>query len=746
MALMQSPVAVEDTASRAPGGQTTRSRRSGYAIVAWSVSAVCLALLIGAIILIALSVVTLTDGGPLQPAYTYVTNGTNLLLLDIVGYTLEFAAMIAFGTIGALIVARYPTHPIGWILCTLSLFGLGEEFATYYAIYGLLVRPGALPYGLVAAWVTEWTWTVFFGLLNVFLPLLFPTGRHLSPRWRPVSWLAGGACGLLTLGFMLKPGPLGNRARLTGFASPVTLFAPGGPIEPLAAVAFSCVLLCMLMAAVSLIVRLRRARGDERQQLKWFCYPAALLAGLFVVQGVVRYGLGMWSSTLEISFKLTWAVAFIALPIAVGTAILKYRLYDIDLVINRTLVYGALTAAISGIYVLIVGALGTLAQTRGNLLISLLGAGVVAVLFQPLRERLQRGINRLLYGERDEPYAVISRLGRRLETTLASNTVLPTIVATVKDALKLPYAAIALKQGDEFVVAAEAGGRPGDKEISILDTAVSLRPPPVVSLSLTYQNEIVGQLILAPRASDEAFSPADRRLLDDLARQAGVAAHAVRLTTDLQRSRSRLVTAREEERRRLRRDLHDGLGPALATQTLKLEAARDLIRGDPERAEALLADLIGQSQAALADIRRLVYALRPPALDELGLVGAIREQAAQYEHRAGHSGAAFHIAVDAPELLPPLPAAVEVATYRIALEALNNVAKHAAARTCVISLGVGNGLHLDIRDDGRGLPHDRHAGVGLTSMRERAAELGGRCEVDPAPGGGTAVVAWLPLP
>jgi signal transduction histidine kinase len=244
---------------------------------------------------------------------------------------------------------------------------------------------------------------------------------------------------------------------------------------------------------------------------------------------------------------------------------------------------------------------------------------------------------------------------------------------------------------------------------------------------------------LAPRAAGEAFSPADLRLLDDLARQAHVAAHAVRLTTDLQRSRERLVSAREEERRRLRRDLHDGLGPQLAGLTLKLDAARNLLGRDTQAADALLGELKIQTQSAIADIRRLVYDLRPPALDDLGLIGALREQIAQYQYHQ------LSITIDAPEQLPALPAAVEVAAYRIAQEALTNVVKHAKARRCRISLGVSSGLCLDIRDDGCGLLSGRRAGIGLNSMRERAAELGGRCEISPAPGGGTCVVAWLPL-
>src|SRR5207247_5901746 len=228
-------------------------------------------------------------------------------------------------------------------------------------------------------------------------------------------------------------------------------------------------------------------------------------------------------------------------PLSFGFAMLRYRLWDIDIIINRTLVYGALTAVVVGVYVLVVGTLGTLLHTFGDFPISLLATGLVAVLFQPLRARLQRGVNRLMYGERDDPYAVLSRLASRLQATLAPESVFPTIVETVAQALKLPYAAIALKQDDEFITAASYG--------------LSQDNPFI--LPLVYHTEPIGELLLAPRAPGEAFTAADRRLLEDIAHQAGAAAHAVRLPADLQRSREHLVTAREEERRRLRRDLHD---------------------------------------------------------------------------------------------------------------------------------------------------------------------------------------------
>jgi signal transduction histidine kinase len=256
-----------------------------------------------------------------------------------------------------------------------------------------------------------------------------------------------------------------------------------------------------------------------------------------------------------------------------------------------------------------------------------------------------------------------------------------------------------------------------------------------------YQHEEVGQLILAARAPGEPFSPADRRLLNDLARQAGVAVHAVRLTTDLQRARERLVTTREEERRRLRRDLHDGLGPHLASQTLTLDAIAKLLTRDPATAATLIAHLKDQAHTALADIRRLVYDLRPPALDDLGLIGALQAQAVQYVH----SG--LHVTIEAPDRLPPLPAAVEVAIYRIVQEALTNVVRHAQARTCVVRLVLDTAaVVLEITDDGVGVRSDRPAGVGLRAMRERAEELGGNCTLAAQVAGGTRVEARLPLP
>lgn len=553
---------------------------------------------------------------------------------------------------------------------------------------------------------------------------VFPDGRVI-PRW-----------GLVPVGLWL--------AQLVGI-----MFFPGTPLDswdwpPLpTALSFS---LIFGPAVYAQVYRYRRISGPvERQQAKWAIGGLLLAAIGFVALNVwLATQHNRWSEASPIRavladflFNTAFTLAFAGIPVALAVAVFKYRLFAIDPIINRALVYGGLTVGIVGLYILIVGGVGAIFRTGGNLAISLVATGVVAILFQPLRGWLQRGANRLLYGERDEPYAVIARLGQRLGGTLAPDAILPTIVETVAGALKLPYAAIALWRAGVMTIAAEYPAA-----AAVVPRGFAVRA--LHTLPLAYQGERVGELRLALRPGETGFGPADRRLLADLARQAGVAVHAARLATDLQRSHERLVLAREEERRRLRRDLHDGLGPRLAALTLRLDTAHDLLADDPQAA-ALLTDLAERMAEAVADIRRLVYALRPPTLDDLGLIGALHQAAESY--RPG--GLRIDVEVRGPEdsLLPPLPAAVEVAAYRIAQEALTNVVKHAGARRCTIRLTFAAAswtLLIEIDDDGGGIATGQPGGVGLRSMRERAEELGGVCIIMPLPEGGTRVRVLLP--
>ncbi len=518
---------------------------------------------------------------------------------------------LAYPVVGALIASRLPQNPIGWIFCGMGLVFNAQAFAIVYADYTLL-QDLDLPWGEHVAWFA--TWLDFANpTLIIFLLLLFPDGRLPSRRWRIVAWTAVGGAALTAFGVAFMPGYLFTHVYVKNPLEIVGVIVGGFTTYDLFGASKSLGMTLLLfgnvVALASQILRLRHARGTERQQLKWFMFAAVpLVVGLSIITLdliVANFTTDFWLRTEHILpswqvFRMFFYVAVFGLlfvPVFTYIAILKHHLYDIDVVINRTLVYGALTACVVLIYVLAVGTLGALFQARGNLGVSLLATGAVALLFQPLRGRLQRVVNRLMYGERDEPYTVVSRLGRRLEATLAPDAVLPTVVETIAQALKLPYVALLLKERGGYRTAAACGSPTGEP----------------AALPLVYQGEEIGRLVVAPRSPGEGLSDADRRLLGDLARQAEVAVHAVRLTADLQRSRERLVTTREEERRRLRRDLHDGIGPTLTGLALQLNAARKLVAGDRMRdAEQTLARLERRTQETIAEMRRLIYGLRPP--------------------------------------------------------------------------------------------------------------------------------------
>lgn len=585
-----------------------------------------------------------------------------------------------------------------------GLYGLHDYFhyisgAAY--IYALVLFPDgrATPYR-ISSKRSAWLWLVYF----VFLPLLGLLFGFITD---------GEPEGLVAFFGVIIP-IAGMAAQLYRYrhASTESERQPSRVILWALVMAFG---LALLFAPLALWF------GSNEGQL----IPAATPLDLFI-----RH----WWDLKGLVFTI-FPLLFAIIPLSLSVAILRYRLWDIDLLLNRTMVYGMLSAIVIGLYIVVVGALSALFQSNGNLAFSLLATGLVAVLFQPLRDWLQRAVNRFVYGDRDDPYAVLGRLGHRLEATLAPETVLPIIVQTVKEAFKLPYVALELTTEDTPATTDYEKRNPKYK---------------LLRLPLTYQGVTLGVLLVAPRGPDDPFSPADRRLLENITRQAGVAVHAVQLTQDLRHARERLIVAREEERRRLRRDLHDGLGPTLATLAFQADAAREAVAMDSTQAEAILTDVTGLAQGAIADIRRLVYDLRPPALDDLGLVGAIQALMTRFET----SGVNF--AVDAPEPLPSLPAAVEVAAYRIAQEAITNVVRHAQARQCRVRLWVADEavapvdptrptLWLDVSDDGQGMTADRHTGVGLTSMRERAEELGGSCVIEADPTGGVRVRALLPL-
>ena len=628
---------------------------------------------------------------------------------------------------GALIVSRHPKHPVGWLLCAGLFTPAIDMFAAGYAAYDTYVFSGSLPgVNLALIWI-KLAYLAPLGLIAfTLIILLFPDGRFLSHGWRLVAWSAVGALLVFLPLQAVEPGPADPfflPTRINPLGVSAFLWAL---LKPLMWITYSILVLCYGAAFISLIIRLRNSSGDVRQQIKWLIFPVGLY-GIFLLLFLIGIAKAD-EAIIGISIAIG-QLAATGMVISIAFAIFKYRLYDIDSIINRTVVYGALTVIVVTSYILIVGAVGTFMQAQDNLLISLLATGLIAVLFQPVRERLQRGVNRLIYGERDDPIEALSRLGKQMEVALPSDQVLPALVKIIAQTLKLPYVGITQR------------GRP--------DISFGQETENSMSFPFTFQEEITGVLLASPRSPSESFSSAEMQLLQNLARQAGVVVRNAQLTADLQRSRQNLVSAREEERHRLRRDLHDGIGPTMAGLTLKLDAARDLVSSNlksgnkEELREAiqLLSELKVQTQETVQNIRHIVHTLRPPSLDVLGLIPALRAHFGQVA-----TPRSLNIQMTtAPESFPPLSAAVEVAMYRIILEAVTNVINHAQAQNCEISLNLENGnLKMNIRDDGIGLPQERKHGIGLDSMRERAEELGGWLELSSSLQG-THVCAEIPV-
>jgi signal transduction histidine kinase len=610
--------------------------------------------------------------------------------------------VVAMAVVGIYLFARRPNQPA---TRALLLTGCGALASTIPWMIGIgpadLVGGGPLPVGYLLA--TFGIYSLFWSALLHFA-LSFPRdlagarsqarlvrSAYLVPLVAQGTWMA-----------VSLPASANALAWIGGWTVGQLVIVP----------------MVILAALLAVVIQWRRADANERARLRWITGASllamvAVLAGWFLPAAFTGDPLLPWSAV---------GVAGMGFPVALGVAVGRHRLFGIETVLRRSLVYGGLTAGVVGVYAASVVVLGIVLPGDGPYAVTLLATGVAALVALPLRDRLQRSVARLLYGDRDEPHRAIARLGERLEASLEPGRVLPIIAETVATALRLPYVAIELRRdGGATVAAAHGAPRPTSER-----------------LPLAHNGEEIGWLALAQRAQDEPFSAADRSLLAQLARQAGAAAYAVRLDDELRRSRRQLVTAREEERRRLRRDLHDGVGPLLAAALMKLEAAR-AAGDDPPAMERMLDELAADTRRAIDDIRRAAYELRPPALDQLGLAGALEQDA----RRLAPPGTTFHVATGGD--FAGLPAAVEVAAYRIGLEALTNVAHHASARNAWLRLNVAGGqLRLEVRDDGHG-SGGTGAGVGQTSMRERAEELGGSLEIGSAPEGGVRITARLPL-
>lgn len=621
---------------------------------------------------------------------------------------------LLFPAVGAVILTRVPGHRLGWLYCVCGS-ACALSLASYtYAQRGLVELPGSLPGALAAGWVSSWIWICGFSPLITFGLLYFPDGRLPSRRWRPVAVLAGGVIVTGVVYAALRPGPLENHPVRD---NPLGISAMGPWEEAVTTFWLPLLVASIIASFTALVVRYRTATPAEKDQTRWF----VVAGGLVVLSMAIPA-----SSPVGLIGNLLVILAIPLFPVSVGVAVLRSRLDGVSVALRPSLVYSWLVAGGLVVYAAVVLLLDVLLRRHAQPLVALVGAGAVAVAYQPLRLRLQRSTDRMLYGDRADPYAVSTKVGRRSQAAASSQQALSATVGAIADALRLPYVAIAL---------------PGDSPRRPTASTGTAPSSPAWSVPLKHGGDEIGQLLVSQRNELESLTEAEKRLLTDLSRQVAVVTQAALLDQALQRSLERQVLTREEERLRLRRDLHDGLGPTLAGVALGLDAARNMLTSDAESADDLLRDLKSETLGCVTEIRRIVDDLRPPTLDQLGLLAALRSFADRLSSRDG----ALQVEVHAADPLPALPAAVEVAAFRIATEAMTNVARHAAARHCGLRLDITDDLRIEIWDDGTGIPVKHRRGVGIDSMTERAAEIGGDCVVASAAEGGTVVVAHLPL-
>lgn len=653
------------------------------------------------VVVAALGVAALADGAPNESPYSWP----------------QFAMGASCVAVGAFVAHRRIRHPLGWLFLVAGT----AVWCTFSAVPGIAWlmehRPGWESLTRVLLHIGVSGWIVAQGVMITAVPLAFPSG--FLPTWWRRSLLAVGSTAVALWSVahsMLWTPEYFQGVPATGFRQTLEDWVPS----------FSRVALAVAVLAMGTMVvsTLRSDRAERRRQAGFTVATTALLLPTLVdlfhnlvhelPQGVMD----------EITTFQVWALA--AAPVVLAVGVLRHQLLDIQVIVRRATLYSALVAVGAAIYLGTVWVV-TLVRPGGDVVPAVVGAGIVSVSLGVVRDRLNRVLARRLFGSRDDPFEVLRTLGADLEAAPIQEHALQTVTDTVRTQLRLPYVRVDLLIDDDPVAVAASGDAVGE----------------VDTFPMSYQGVRLGELVVGWRRPGEALTAGERELAGTLARQAGVIAHNVTLVEALRRSRLVLVTAREEERRRIRADLHDGLGPTLATVAMGLEASADRLRGEPDL-EALLRDLETELHAAIRDVRTLVYDLRPAALDDLGLVSAVREYARTLARRSSGTEHPLEVVIDAPEGLA-LPAAVEVAAYRVALEALTNVGRHARARLCEVRMDDHDGLSLSIADDGVGIDGNRNGGIGLRSMRERVTELDGRFTLRPREGGGTEVCAWFPI-
>ena len=696
------------------------SRRSFWgALTCWTVCVA--ALIIG-------DVYSATHSLPAIAADFDSGSGTGVLAVAFIG---------GFATVGALLAWKRPANPIGWLLSAVGLSFAGADFGLLFAY-----SPATLT---LAHWL-GWIW--LFGLLLIIpVLLLFPSGHLPSRRWRPVLWTATGSLAAWVAGNTFASTII--TANGGGLRNPIG--APGAAGKAFQVLAILGALVagaCGLAAVASLVVRYRRANLVERQQLKWLVYVSGLIVVAVLGEIVMAQVLG--PGTVSTNLQNATSIAAVALvPVAIGVAVFRYRLYDIDLVINKTLVYGFLAAFITGVYVAIVVGIGSLVaghRTHPNLLLPITATAIVAVAFQPVRERVQHLANRLVYGRRATPYEVLADFAGRMGGTYATEDLLPKMARTLAEGTAAARADVWLVASGVFRDDASwPPDAPALPDMPITTNADELACAGADRiLPVRYQGDVLGALSVTKRPG-ESLTPTEGKLLVDLAAQIGLVLRNVGLweqltarLEDIRASRQRLVAAQDAERRRIERNIHDGAQQQLVALAIKLSLAESMIGVDVEGEREMLGELRGDATAAVEELRDLARGIYPPLLVGEGLIAALSAQAAK---------APVPTTVVAGQL-GRYPQDVEAAAYFCILEALQNAAKYSSATRARVQIDVGRdgNLEFEVADNGVGFDTSARAfGSGLQGIADRLGAHGGTLDVDSAVGAGTVVRGRLPV-
>jgi signal transduction histidine kinase len=660
-------------------------------------------------------------------------------------------ANLAVPVVGLVLAVKRPANRLGWLFLAAGL-ALGLSFfSTQYAQHALVALPGSWPAGRAAAWLANWIWAIPFAVL-AFVFLLFPAGQLRSPRWRVAARLVAGAYALATVDLIV------HATRL--WRHPFTTYTQSSN-PPYVNAALVLMIAAMAVSVAAVVVRFAYSSGEERLQLKWFA-----AAALLVIATIIPSFL-----TDVLIFGLVFNLALLCLWVAIGIAILKYRLDGIDIVISKAVLYGSLAVFITAVYAGLVVGVGTLAGGRDRPLLAALAAAVVAVAFQPVRQRAGRLANRVVYGRRATPYQVLSDFAHRIGGAYANEDVLPQMAQIVAKGTGAERVVVWLRVDDELHPEASSSDGSSAAAPPPVDTPpvdappadappagrLHADPPPVdppfldplpvdgqampsmpradLSVPVLHQGELLGAIsIKMPK--DEPLRPAGEQLVTDVASQAGLVLSNAGLIEDLRASRQRLVTAQDEARRRLERNIHDGAQQDLVALGIKLRLAGMTVDEDPAEAKEMLGELQADAVGALQNLRDLARGIYPPLLADLGLAAALDAQADK---------SPVPVTVDA-DGIGRFGQDTEAAVYFCCLEALQNIAKYARASSARICLRAENGsLRFTVSDDGAGYDA-RHTplGSGQRNMADRLAALGGRFEVWSAPSQGTTITAQLP--